>query len=198
MRKQNKIKTILWAGMFTLAGLAASPAALAHCDSLDGPVITEARSALEKKDVTALLKWVPAGREGDVRAAFSRAQQNRGGDKATREAADQQLFATLVRIHRESEGAPFTGVQPAGHIPAIVTMADSALKTDNVEAVVARVTAHVEQEIRARFASAQRSKQHAGDSVTRGREYVNDYIHYVHFVEEASNLGEAAAPGHHD
>jgi hypothetical protein len=30
----------------------------AHCDTLNGPVIQSARTALEKKDVTPVLKWV--------------------------------------------------------------------------------------------------------------------------------------------
>jgi len=30
----------------------------AHCDTLDGPVVQTARMALEKGDVTHLLKWV--------------------------------------------------------------------------------------------------------------------------------------------
>ena len=32
--------------------------ARAHCDTLDGPVVTTAKAALEKGDVTPLLKWV--------------------------------------------------------------------------------------------------------------------------------------------
>ena len=32
--------------------------ASAHCDTLDGPVIQDARKALEAKDVTPVLKWV--------------------------------------------------------------------------------------------------------------------------------------------
>ncbi len=31
----------------------------AHCDSLDGPVLLEAKAALAKSDVTPLLKWAP-------------------------------------------------------------------------------------------------------------------------------------------
>jgi hypothetical protein len=32
--------------------------AYAHCDSLKGPVINDARIAIEKNDITPLLKWV--------------------------------------------------------------------------------------------------------------------------------------------
>ena len=32
--------------------------ALAHCDTVDGPVVVAARIALDEGDVTPLLKWV--------------------------------------------------------------------------------------------------------------------------------------------
>jgi len=38
----------------------------AHCDTLDGPVVGDARLALEKGDVTGLLKWVRKERERET------------------------------------------------------------------------------------------------------------------------------------
>ena len=35
-----------------------APLASAHCDTLDGPVVTAARNALQSGDVTPVLKWV--------------------------------------------------------------------------------------------------------------------------------------------
>ena len=35
-------------------------AASAHCDTLDGPVVKDARAALSAQDVTPVLKWVRA------------------------------------------------------------------------------------------------------------------------------------------
>ena len=34
--------------------------ALAHCDSMDGPVVADAQRAIAAKDVTPVLKWIPA------------------------------------------------------------------------------------------------------------------------------------------
>jgi hypothetical protein len=45
-------------------------AAHAHCDTLDGPVIAEARAALQKGDPTPILKWVKKDHEAEVRTAF--------------------------------------------------------------------------------------------------------------------------------
>ena len=57
-----------------LALLAAAPKTVsAHCDTLDGPVVKDARAALEAKDVTPVLKWVKADKEPEILAAFGRA-----------------------------------------------------------------------------------------------------------------------------
>ncbi len=42
----------------TVALLTMDKDAFAHCDTLDGPVVKDARLALDKGDVTGLLKWV--------------------------------------------------------------------------------------------------------------------------------------------
>ena len=55
--------------------------AFAHCDTLDGPVVQTAKMALEKGDVTPLLKWVQADDEKEIRAAFQKtlAVRTKGG-----------------------------------------------------------------------------------------------------------------------
>jgi hypothetical protein len=47
------------AALIALCGIAG--VARAHCDTLDGPVVQDARLALEKNDATPVLKWVRAG-----------------------------------------------------------------------------------------------------------------------------------------
>jgi len=42
--------------------------AYAHCDTMSGPVIPEARAALEKGDVTPILKWVKPDGEEEITA----------------------------------------------------------------------------------------------------------------------------------
>ncbi|EPS4444480.1 DUF6448 family protein [Escherichia coli] len=194
MKKQKKTRTSLCASIMFLAGMTVSTTAFAHCDSMDGPVITEAKSALQARDVTPLLKWVPENREDDVRKAFDETMSKQGSSQTSQEKAQQKLFTTLVRIHREAEGASFTGVKSAGHIPVIVQEADAALRTNSVDSLVAKVTANIEHAIREKFTKAELSKQQANQSVKQGREYVNDYIHYVHFVEEINEMAEDRAP----
>ena len=94
--------------IITASALALSLAtpALAHCDAMDGPLIKEAQKALDSGDITPILKWVPASDEAALEETFDKALEVRELGDDARELADQQFFATLVEIHRASEGAP--------------------------------------------------------------------------------------------
>jgi hypothetical protein len=68
------MKRILFIAILIAAVAAGTPAAaLAHCDTLNGPVVQAARLALKAGDVAPVLKWVQPGMEAEVRAAVSRA-----------------------------------------------------------------------------------------------------------------------------
>jgi hypothetical protein len=54
------------------ASVTFSQSSLAHCDTLDGPVVATARLALENGDVTPLLKWVRAEEENEIKTAFQK------------------------------------------------------------------------------------------------------------------------------
>ncbi len=170
--------------LIVVAGIVLQPSsASAHCDALDGPVVQAARTALEKNDVTLVLRWVPSDREPDVRAAFTRTATVRALGSDARALADTWFYETLVRIHRAGEGAPFDGLKPAGQIEPFIAAVDGSLTTGSAEAVLANVTAHVGSGVRERFARARAARARADVSVEAGREYVAAYVDYLHFVE---------------
>ena len=103
--------------------------ALAHCDRLDGPVVTAARHALEKNDVTGVLIWVQKKDEAGIRQAFERTVAVRQLGSRARDLADMCFFETLVRVHRAGEGAPYTGLKPAAQdLEPAISGADRALE----------------------------------------------------------------------
>ena len=168
----------------------------AHCDTLDGPVVGTARVALEKGDVTPVLKWVTKENEAEIRAAFSRTLAVRGKGPEARDLADTYFFETLVRLHRAGEGAPYAGLKPAGtDLGPVVVGADRALEAGSVEGLVKLVTDGVAAGIRERFARAAAARKHADESVEAGRGYVEAYVEYVHYVERIHS--DAAAGAHH-
>ncbi len=170
--------------------------AMAHCDALDGPVINEARTALNSGDITPVLKWIPAEDEAELKAMFAKTLDVRAlGDNA-QELADQQFFARLVEIHRAYEGAPFTGIKPAGEIDPAVQLADKALEEGEIDAFLARIVEKFERNARSAFEATLAAKQAAGDDPERGREFVEHYVHYVHYLEDVHNVIAGNSSGH--
>lgn len=167
----------------TVLALAAPSLALAHCDTLDGPVVSEARVALESGDVTPILKWVRPGDEPDIRAAFERTRTVRSLGPEARELADTYFFETLVRIHRAGEGAPFAGLKPAGEVDPAVAMADEALETGSVEKLSTALANHMAAGVQERFERAAAARGQAADSVQAGRAFVAAYVDFTHYVE---------------
>jgi hypothetical protein len=178
------------------AALLAGPA-FAHCDSMDGPVVQDARRALETQDVTPVLKWVAAGDEDEIRSTFDMALAVRGETDAAKAVADQYFFETLVRVHRASEGEGFTGLKPAGSVEPAIAAADRALEDGNVAPLADELANAIRHGVEDRFAVAQELRQTAQDSVAQGREYVEAYVQFTHFAEQAHHLVEAGASHQH-
>ena len=179
--------------------VASPPNARAHCDTLDGPVVQEARRALEAKDVTSVLKWVRPQAEGEIREAFRQALAVRSLGPEARALADRSFFETLVRIHRAGEGAPYTGLQPAGsEVDPAILASDNALETGSVATLVKMIVADVESGLRERFAHASGARAHAGHSVEAGRAFVAAYVELTHYAERLRRDATTnAAAGEH-
>lgn len=171
----------------------------AHCDSLEGPVVQDARLALEKGDPAPVLKWVSKEHEGEIRDAFKQTMAVRASGGDTRALADRFFFETLVRIHRAGEGEAFTGLKPAGDVDPGIAAADKALQSGSPEELARRMSAAVSEELQKRFAVALERKKHAQTSIEAGREYVEAYVQYIHFVESVNRLAShGASQKHHE
>jgi len=182
MTKQSIFRVIFGlavvTGMYMIPGIAG-----AHCDTLDGPVVITAKQALEKGDITQILKWVRNEDEKEIRAQFDKTLAVRKQSKEAKELADMYFFETLVRIHRAGEGAPYTGLKPGEAVEPSVAAADKALETGSVDKLIKLVTAVAEKGIRERFAHAAETKKHADHGVEYGRKFVAAYVEFTHYVE---------------
>ena len=175
MGQSNFIKL----GIVSILLLATPYYASAHCDTLDGPVIIDAKKAIQSKDITPVLKWVKPKDEKAVRAAFQKTLSNPKGV----EAGEHSFFTTLVKIHRAGEGAPFTGLKPAGTVEPAVAEADKALASGSADSLVKLITNDVAAGIRERYDHAAAAYKHKDDSVAQGREFVEAYVEFTHYVE---------------
>lgn len=187
-----------WTALAALAAfLSAPPVAWPHCDSLDGPVVRDARAALEAGDVTPVLKWVRQEHEAEIRDVFARAAAvRRLGDDAAA-LADRLFFETLVRLHRAGEGEAFTGLKRASDVDPGIAAADQALASGSSDELTEHLLAAAREGIRKRFHEAMALGEHAHESVEAGRAYVEAYVDYIHFVESVNRLVSHGAPGKH-
>lgn len=174
-----------------------SNSAIAHCDGMDGPVVTAAKQALAASDVDLALAWVQPEDEAEVRKAFQHALAVRKLGREAQELADRYFFETLVRLHRAGEGAPYTGLKPAGRdLGPAIPLADEALATGRIEPLVELITHESHTGLVARFEQARKAKAAAGNDVAAGREYVHAYVEFIHYAERAHEAATRAASGH--
>ena len=165
--------------------LTASPAR-AHCDSLDGPVVKAAQRALETGNVNLVLIWVQKADEPEIREAFERTLAVRPLSPEARELADLYFFETLVRIHRAGEGAPYTGLKPAGRdLGPAIPAADKALESGSTEDVEELLTRAMWDGVQERFRKVRALRLYRPSDVVAGREYVEAYVVFLHYIEAA-------------
>jgi Family of unknown function (DUF6448) len=169
--------------------------AFAHCDSVNGPVVAAAKAALETHDITPVLKWVAPEKEKAIRESFNRTLQVRALSPEARTLADNYFFETLVRIHREAEGEPYTGIKPASYkVDEGIEQADAAIASGSIDSAAAALTGEMQRGLRARFAEVIEAKKHSSDSVEAGRKFVHTYVEFIHYAERLhqSATGSAA------
>lgn len=192
-----KTRTILLASFALALAFLRSDLASAHCDGLDGPVVKAARKALETGDPNYVLVWVKKDDEAALRAAFERTLAVRKTGGEARDLADTWFFETLVRIHRTGEGAPYTGLKPAGRdLGPVIPAADKALESGSEEELVKMLLKEVEAGVREHFKAVREKKDFKPADVAAGREYVEAYVQYVHFAEGIHQAATRAATGH--
>ena len=191
---------VRWIGMLLVAvAILTKPgAARAHCDTLDGPVVAAARRALETGNVKLVLIWVRSSDEAEITGAFLKTLEVRELGPAAKDLADGSFFETLVRLHRAGEGAPFTGLKPAGtDLGPAVPAGDKALETGSIDAVSKMLTEAVRHGLEEQFKNVTAKKNFNRDDVDAGREYVEAYVEYIHYVERIYEAASTSAHGHY-
>ncbi len=183
MKHTRRLSYLLMVAVAAIGiGILAVGTAWAHCDTTGGPIIPEAKAALEKGDVTPILKWIKADNEAEIKAAFAKTVVVRAKGPEAKELADRYFLETLVRLHRAGEGAPYTGIKDKPGEP-IVVMADTALADGSADEMIKKISGHVAESIKAKFNKALEAKKSKDKSVEAGREFVESYVIYMHYVE---------------
>lgn len=194
----QNVKRIVTSSVVTIGLTFFAPGnVLAHCDSLDGPVVKAAQRALETRNLSQVLMWVQADDEAEIRAAFEQTLIVRALSSQGRELADRYFFETVVRVHRAGEGASYTGLKPAGRdLGPAIPAADKAIDEDSLRPVMTLLTKDLENDLQRHFEEVITAKHFTPGDVIAGRQYVRTYVEFIHYVERLHEAIITPAHGH--
>ncbi len=151
-----------------------------HCDTMDGPVVTACKTALKTGNVNYVLPFVPKDAEEALSQAFNKVQKARelGADAA--EVADTWFFETAVRLHREGEGANYTGLKPAGlDWGPVVPLAEKDIEKEDPTDTIEFLKSVLEENMLEKFRAAISKKNYQLDDVDAARGYTEAMLHFV-------------------
>lgn len=187
------MKTRLISALALAVALAWAAPAQAHCDTLDGPVVAAARSALDTGNVNLVLVWVQKTDEPEIRHAFQKALIVRKAGADARQLADSYFFETLVRVHRAGEGAPYTGLKPADSIEPPVAAADKAIETGRLQGLSKMIAERTEKGLDEHFAQVMAKRKYGPNDVEAGRAYKGAYVEFIHYAERLHDAAQTLA-----
>ncbi len=191
-----KLHSSLIAGLSLIAAMAWATPALAHCDTLDGPVVSAARTALDTGNVDLVLVWAQKGDEAEMRKAFEKTSSVRKAGGEAKELADAYFFETLVRVHRAGEGAPYTGLKAAGQIEPAVAAADKAIETGELQPLAMLLSARTEKGLHDHFGAVTAKKRYNSADVEAGRAFTRAYVQFVHYAEGLYDAAQTTGGDH--
>ena len=189
------LQTILAFVIVSLFMIFGSVPASAHCDSYDGPTIKDAVKALETNNVKLVLKWIKPEQEKEIIPLFNKTYALKSGDKEVYAIVEKHFFETLVRLHRETEGAPYTGLKPAGTTKSIILMSDQAIESRNIDDLLGKLNNHIGKVLKEKYEKVAALEKIKNDSPEQGREYVEAYVDYTHTIEAMHDIVEQGS-GH--
>ena len=194
---KRRIKRSLFMGMASLLfvlmfAVFTGFQSFAHCDSYDGPVIKDALKALKQNKVELVLKWVEPKYEKEITAKFNQTLKLKGTNKEINKILETHFLETLVRLHREGEGEPYTGLKPAGSVTPIIQMADESIVKGSADDLLMKLKTHIESDLRTKYLLVEELSKTKDNSLEEGRAYVAAYVNYTHTLESL----EVAMKGH--
>jgi hypothetical protein len=163
--------------------------AQAHCDAINGPVVTAARAALESGDVKLVLPYVRPEYEAELVAAFQHTLEVRKLGAEAEALADHFFFETAVRLHRAGEGAPYTGLKAeTDHGPALAAAA-KALETGSLSEVYTLLDEAIQQGVAQKYEAVQIARTEAAQAgaVEAQRERVEAELIFETYIYELYN-----------
>lgn len=166
----------------------------AHCDRKNGPVAVAARAALQSGEFERIQIWVGKEQEEELREKFRQSLEvyKKGGE--SKALAEEYFMETSVRLHREAEGLPFTGLKDAQSNPEDIEAAEQALDSGNIDLVVNLLSKKMDEKVTHWFIQAREAEKNKNESIQKGREWVDTYVRYITYVHGLYQTIEKGPP----
>lgn len=104
-----------------------------------------------------------------------------------------------MRLHRAGEGAPYTGLKPAGRdLGPAIPAADNALAEGSSKQLEQLLNNALQAGLREHYERLLTKKNFRTDDLAAGREYVEAYVQFVHYVERIYQASTLPTQGHFD
>jgi hypothetical protein len=171
-----------------LLGLGIVFSVFAHCDTVNGPVVNDAKQALEKANADIVLKWVREQDEEKIKKALNETLEKRKQHPEDKGNIDMSFYEEVVKLHRAGEGVKYTGIK-AGQIEAnpIIEKADEAFAKSDAGPLIKMFPENSRGDIQSGFNNVMEKKKYMDESVAAGREYVASYVEFMHYIEKLYN-----------
>jgi hypothetical protein len=196
-------RTVLMAAIVAAGLLSFSYSATAHCDALDGPVAKVVQKALENGNINPVLAYAPATAETEIRAAFERSRKVRSLGPDAKALADYAFMETVIRLHRAGEGAPYTGLKPAGaDYGPVIPAAEHAVQSGDLTKLKAVLVEQIEHALHERLANARKFQRISLEPKTAAevphvRERVSAELGFITFAETLRQAAQGKGAEHH-
>lgn len=191
--KTTAVKLTLTFLLFLIFGFIGTEAR-AHCDRKNGPVALAAREALQTENFEKIMIWVGKEQENELREKFQQSLQvyRKGGE--SKDLAEEFFMETSVRLHREAEGMPYTGLKEAQPNPEDIEAAEKALDSGNIDPVVDLLSKKIEEKVTFWFNEARKAEKRKNNSIEAGRDWVDTYVKYIIYTHSLYQTIEQGPP----
>lgn len=154
----------------------------AHCDRVNGPVAVAAQEALETGDISKVLIWVGEQQTEELKSKFKQSLEVYNKGEESQQLAERYFMETTVRLHREAEGMPFTGLKSAQPSSKDIQTAEAALDSGDIDPVTNLLAQEIQKKTSELFANAMEAQKKKEDNIEAGREWVDAYVKYIVYV----------------
>ena len=189
------MKKIFLITLILLYCISQSNVSFAHCDTRNGPVVKAAKEALRTDNVNFVLIWIQQKDESEIKTAFSKTMAVRTISKEAQLLADEYFFETVVRLHRSGEGESYTGLTDEAPDPSVL-FAERAIERRSADSILNDLTILLRQGLDKHLFAVLNSSAYDINNVKEGREYVENYIKFLHYVEALYEISSKEITGH--